>query len=137
MRASRTARGGTIEAIAYVAERRHPSFAGRLPMSVQARLIRAASGVSGPNLHYLINTVRHLDALGLKQNDLSRLVALAACHLQRRQEHHALHRATRALIGHCVRHRVVVPLMRRGERRRFIHRMQMAQWALRDDDCCK
>ena len=125
--------GRHVEAIAYVAERRHPSYAGRLPLSAQVRLIRAASGISGPNLHYLINTVRHLEALGCRQQDLTRLVALSAAHLKRKQEHHELHRATRALIDHCARHRVKVPLMRKGERRRFIHRLQIAQWALREN----
>lgn len=125
--------GRHVEAITYVAERRHPSYAGRLSLSSQARLIRAASGISGPNLHYLINTVRHLEALGCRQQDLNRLVALSAAHLKRKPEHQELHRATRALIDHCARHRVKVPLMRKGERRRFIHRLQIAQWASREN----
>jgi cation transport protein ChaC len=123
--------GRHVEALAYVAERRHPSYAGRLSLLAQARLIRAASGISGPNLHYLINTVRHLEALGCKQADLSRLLALSAAHLKCKQGHHELQRATRALIDHCARHRVKVPLLRKGERRRFTHRLQIAQWSLR------
>ncbi len=125
--------GRHVEAIAYVAERRHPSFAGRLPLSAQVRLIRGASGVSGPNLHYLISTVRHLEYLGVKQAELSRLVALSGPHLARAAAAGNLQRATRALIGHCLAHRVKVPLMRKGERRRFIYRQRIAEWALAED----
>ncbi len=117
-----------VEAIAYVAERRHPSYAGRLPLSTQARLIRAAAGVSGPNLHYLINTLRHLDTLGVQEHELSRLMAVAGPHLARKAAGHDLHRTTRSLIPHCLAARTKVPLMRKGDRRRFIHRMQMAVW---------
>lgn len=125
--------GRHVEAIAYVAERLHPSFAGTLPLTTQARLIRAAAGASGPNLHYLINTVRHLEHLGVRQGDLSRLLALAGPHLARKSRSYDVQRASQSMIGHCLRHRVKVPLMRKGERRRFIHRQRIAEWALAED----
>lgn len=118
-----------VEAIAYVAERRHPSYAGRLPLPKQARLIRGAAGISGPNLHYLINTVRHLDAMGMREPELARLVAMACPHLIKRACADTLKRTAHSLMRHCREDRVKVPLMRKGERRRFIHRLQLAAWA--------
>ena len=123
--------GRHVTAIAYVAERSHPSYAGRLPLAAQIRLIRAASGISGPNLQYLINTVRYLQSVGVRQGDLSRLVTLAGPHLSRPVATHDVRRTAQSLIGHCARHRVPVPLMCRGERRRFIYRLQLAAWATR------
>lgn len=121
--------GRRVPVIAYVAERTHPSYAGRLPLTTQIRLIRAASGISGPNLHYLINTVRQLDSLGFRELELSRLLVLAGPHICRMDRPQDLHRRTQALVPHCLADRVKVPLMRKGERRRFLHRIQMAEWA--------
>ena len=125
--------GRRVSAIAYVAERKHPSYAGRLPLATQIRLIRAAAGISGPNLHYLINTVRQLEALGVREQELCRLVALAGPHLARKSSAHELQRAAHALMHHCLADRVKVPLMRKGERRRFIYRLRMAEWSLSQD----
>jgi len=55
----------------------HPTYAGRLPLSLQARLIRGGKGVSGANLDYLMSTVRHLNALGIRERELERLVTIA------------------------------------------------------------
>jgi cation transport protein ChaC len=121
--------GRRVPVIAFVAERTHPSYAGQLPLATQIRLIRGASGISGPNLHYLINTVRQLDMLGVREHELSRLLVLAGPHICRKDTAHDLHRRTQALVHHCLAARVKVPLMRKGERRRFVHRIQMAEWA--------
>jgi cation transport protein ChaC len=66
---------GQAMALAYIVERAHHTYAGRLPPAVQARLIRGANGVSGANLDYLLNTVRHLAELGIRERALERLVA--------------------------------------------------------------
>jgi glutathione-specific gamma-glutamylcyclotransferase len=66
-----------VMALAYIVERAHPTYAGRLPLSLQARLIRSAKGVSGANLDYLMSTVRHLGELGIRERELERLVTLA------------------------------------------------------------
>ncbi|HEX5998994.1 MAG TPA: gamma-glutamylcyclotransferase [Hyphomicrobiaceae bacterium] len=63
-------------ALAYIVERAHPTYAGNVPPAIQARLIRAAKGLSGANLDYLISTVRHLKALGIRERGLERLVTL-------------------------------------------------------------
>ncbi len=64
-------------ALAYTVERCHPSYTGDLALAVQAQIIRGARGQSGANLDYLINTVRHLQALGIRERRLERLMALA------------------------------------------------------------
>ncbi len=64
-------------AVAYIVERAHPSYVGRQPLARQVHLIRGARGLSGANLDYLINTVAHLKALGIRERELERIVALA------------------------------------------------------------
>ncbi len=64
-------------ALAYIAERKHPSHAGRLPLATQVALIRGASGMAGTNLDYLINTLIHLGELGIRERALERLLTLA------------------------------------------------------------
>src|SRR5262245_48574381 len=54
-----------VTALTYIAERAHPNYAGRLPLSLQARLIRGGRGLSGANVDYLVSTVRHLAELGI------------------------------------------------------------------------
>lgn len=66
-----------IEVLTYVAEPRHPSYAGTMPVARQAAMIRGARGVAGSNLAYLVATLRKLAALGIRQPELER-VALAA-----------------------------------------------------------
>ena len=66
-----------VMALAYIVERTHPTYAGRLPLSLQARLIRSGRGVSGANLDYLTSTVRHLGELGIRERELERLVTMA------------------------------------------------------------
>ena len=124
--------GRRVEAIAYVVERGHPSYAGRLPLRHQIGLIRSAAGISGPNLHYLSSTVRRLDELGICENELRRLLALAGPHLTRKLDALAEARAHRGLICHCTHLRVKVPLMRKGDRRRFLHRLRIAEWRRSD-----
>ncbi|MGE0627255.1 MAG: gamma-glutamylcyclotransferase [Hyphomicrobiaceae bacterium] len=126
--------GRLVPAIAYVAERNHPSFAGTLPLAEQARLIRAACGISGPNLAYLVSTLHHLEQLGMRERNLWRLLSLAAPHLARKTDAAALHRASRSLMRACSCHRPIAPRMPQMQRRRFIYRKQIAQWALADGE---
>lgn len=65
-----------VDAIAYLVERAHPSYVGRLPLVVQARLISGARGISGVNLDYLVNTLRHMAALGIRERELERLLTV-------------------------------------------------------------
>jgi len=72
-----------VLALAYVAERAHPNYAGQLPLALQARLVHGAQGLSGANLDYLISTLRHLAELGIRERALERLVAVIGPHATR------------------------------------------------------
>jgi cation transport protein ChaC len=65
-----------VMALAYIVERAHHTYANRLPLGIQARIIRAAKGISGANLDYLVSTVRHLQELGIREHELERLVTM-------------------------------------------------------------
>jgi len=72
-----------VLALAYVAERAHPNYAGQLPLAVQAHLVHGAQGVSGANLDYLISTLRHLAELGIRERSIERLVTVIGPHAAR------------------------------------------------------
>ncbi|WP_395666946.1 gamma-glutamylcyclotransferase [Methylocella sp.] len=58
--------GGTVSAVAYVADRRHVQYAGRLDRPELARLVRQGVGISGPNVEYVLNTCAHLVELSIR-----------------------------------------------------------------------
>ena len=62
-------------ALTFLANRRHVGYAGRLALDATANIIAACSGERGPNVDYLMNTLRHLDALGVHDHHLHRLLA--------------------------------------------------------------
>ncbi|WP_439543154.1 gamma-glutamylcyclotransferase [Hyphomicrobium sp.] len=66
----------SVFALAYIAERAHPAYAGVLTLAREATLIRRSAGRSGTNLDYLLSTHRHLRSLGIQDARLDRLVAL-------------------------------------------------------------
>lgn len=68
--------GRRQRALAYVADRRHESYAGKLDACDLVRLIRQGRGRSGSCRHYLEETVRHLDELGIRESELHRLLQL-------------------------------------------------------------
>lgn len=110
------------DAIGFIAERAHPSYAGRLPIDVQARLIRAAQGLSGTNLEYLVSTLDHLSALGLRERELERIMVLAGPVVTRGNGAARAGRIdglTLALSGT----RIGAPVMPPLQRRRFLYRM--------------
>ncbi len=111
--------------LAYTVERCHPSYVGRLHPSQQARIIASARGQSGANLDYLINTVQHLQALGIRERALERLMTLAAGHAAAEPGSN-MHRwsvAGRwAVLARRLPVDVRVPL---GDQRRFGHRLRL------------
>jgi cation transport protein ChaC len=60
--------GGTVEAVAYVVDRRHDQYAGALDEIDAARFVSGAAGQSGPNEEYLLSTIEHLKALGIRDH---------------------------------------------------------------------
>lgn len=115
-----------VLALAYIVERAHPNYAGRLPLARQARLIRGGQGVSGNNLDYLISTLRHLDELGIRERELERLLAVIGPHTARCGT--AGH-ASPYVAGLVRAARAGPPAVRRNlqvtDRRRFLHRLRL------------
>lgn len=66
--------GTKVAALAFLADRTHESYAGRLEVENAARTIAACSGAGGPNVDYLVNTLRHLDELGITEGRLHQLL---------------------------------------------------------------
>ena len=62
-----------VSALAFVANREHESYAGRLELDTIARTIADRSGARGPNADYLFNTLRHLEALGIQERRLDEI----------------------------------------------------------------
>ncbi|SLN26404.1 gamma-glutamylcyclotransferase [Oceanibacterium hippocampi] len=72
-----TARDETVPALAFVVDRRHEQYCGKLALDEAAAVIAAASGRGGPNVEYLRSTITHLDELGIAEGPLHRILALA------------------------------------------------------------
>jgi cation transport protein ChaC len=60
--------GERTEAVSYVVDRRHEQYAGALHAEEAAAHVRGAVGQSGPNEEYVLNTVEHLRALGIRDH---------------------------------------------------------------------
>lgn len=71
----RLAGGETVAALAYVVDRGHPQYAGRLPQEDSLRLVRQGVGVSGANPDYVRSTHRHLLEMGVTDPVLAQLAA--------------------------------------------------------------
>lgn len=76
--------GGPVMALAFVADRAGPRYAGRLPEEEIAARIAAACGHRGPNAEYLLRTAEACAELGLRDAHLERLKARVAAHLAAR-----------------------------------------------------
>ncbi|PWJ84824.1 cation transport protein ChaC [Pseudaminobacter salicylatoxidans] len=65
--------GKTVEAICYVVDRNHTQYAGNLDEAEAARIVSGATGQSGRNEEYVLNTLQHLEALGIRDHWLERV----------------------------------------------------------------
>jgi cation transport protein ChaC len=113
-----------VLALAFIVERAHPNYAGRLPLATQARLIKAAKGISGANIDYLVSTVRHLRELGIHEPELERVVTLIgplAWH--RAQAQHTSPYGAAMVRAQALHPPPVGRLARKDERRRFLYRL--------------
>lgn len=68
--------GQRVRAVAYVANRACRLYCGALPTERAAAAIAAGHGQMGPNRDYLLNTVEHLRAMGVRDAGLDRIAAL-------------------------------------------------------------
>jgi len=60
-------------ALAYLVDRDHVQYAGKLDEETQFRLVAEAQGQAGANREYVINTAAHLAELGMPDAALDRL----------------------------------------------------------------
>lgn len=121
-----------VYALAHIVERCHPSYTGRLGLAAQACLIRGAHGISGANLDYLVNTLAHLNELGIQEPELKRLQTIIGGCFARCEPGESGRHTSSALLAACRHLPVDAPRLKTQERRRFIHRRQISAWAARD-----
>jgi cation transport protein ChaC len=60
--------GDSVEAVAYTVDRRHEQYAGGLDADHAAKVVRGAVGQSGRNEDYVLSTLEHLEALGIRDH---------------------------------------------------------------------
>jgi glutathione-specific gamma-glutamylcyclotransferase len=65
-----------VSALAYVVDRGHIQYAGRLSRSEQLRLIRQGHGRSGNNRDYVLATVKSIEAQGFRDPQLHQLALM-------------------------------------------------------------
>jgi cation transport protein ChaC len=75
MREIRFDDGASAMALAYLVDRSHAQYAGKLDEETQFRFVAEARGGSGANRDYVINTAAHLAELGMADARLARLAA--------------------------------------------------------------
>lgn len=119
----------SVAGTAFIVEPKHPSYTGALTVAQQARLIRAAKGLSGPNVEYLINTWRQLCSAGIHDRNINRIVCEVGGLFASRPTGD-VKSASLVLVGATQLDTPCAPLMRRTARRRFMHRLKLD--ALRD-----
>jgi cation transport protein ChaC len=71
---ARLADGTPVPVYAFVANRENQQYAGKLRFTQAAAFIRTAHGLNGSDRDYLANTVAHIDAMGLADNNLRHLL---------------------------------------------------------------
>ena len=67
--------GRTIRSIAYVVDRNHYQYAGRLPTDDIVRHVVGGNGASGPNVDYVLASHAHLRDMGIRDHTLDEVVA--------------------------------------------------------------
>ncbi len=66
--------GRKISALTFIAKPHHPHFAPRMSLEQILHVVRQAKGTRGCNLSYIINTVRHMNRIGINHTELHHLV---------------------------------------------------------------
>ena len=76
-----------VSALAYVVDRGHVQYAGRLPLAEQLRHVIQGHGRSGNNRDYVLSTVKSIEAQGFRDGQLHQLA------LMLHDDAHSLHAA--------------------------------------------
>lgn len=71
---------GTVHALAFTLDRRHPAHTGRLDDDRLLAILRQAQGRYGSTLDYLLRTAAQLHQLGIQDREIQRMVHLARRH---------------------------------------------------------
>ena len=72
----RLADGRRVPVLVFLSDVAHPQWAGALSLTRQADLIAGATGLSGPNVDYLRDLVRHLREEGVRDKAMETLLGL-------------------------------------------------------------
>jgi glutathione-specific gamma-glutamylcyclotransferase len=70
--------GRLVRALAYVVDTSHEQFAGHLSVEDAARVVIGASGSAGSNEEYVLNTIKHLREIGIRDHWLEGVGKLIA-----------------------------------------------------------
>jgi cation transport protein ChaC len=65
-----------VAALAYVVDRGHVQYAGRLSLAEQLRFVRQGHGRSGNNRDYVLSTVKSIEAQGFRDSQLHQLALM-------------------------------------------------------------
>jgi cation transport protein ChaC len=65
-----------VSALAYVVDRGHVQYAGRLSLAEQLRYVRQGHGRSGNNRDYVLSTVKSIEAQGFRDPQLHQLALI-------------------------------------------------------------
>jgi cation transport protein ChaC len=65
-----------VSALAYVVDRGHLQYAGRLSLAEQLRYVRQGHGRSGNNRDYVLSTVKSIEAQGFRDPELHQLALM-------------------------------------------------------------
>jgi glutathione-specific gamma-glutamylcyclotransferase len=65
-----------MSALAYVVDRGHVQYAGRLSLAEQLRFVRQGHGQSGANRDYVVATVKAIEAEGFRDAQLHQLALM-------------------------------------------------------------
>ncbi len=68
--------GVRVDALTFVVNRASPQYAGKICPQQAADAVRDAIGISGSSRDYLLNSISHLDQLGLHDAHLSQIARL-------------------------------------------------------------
>ena len=71
-------KGEKVEAVAYIVDRQHEQYAGGLDAAHAASVVRGAVGQSGNNEDYVLSTLEHLEALGIRDHWLEEVARRVA-----------------------------------------------------------
>lgn len=70
--------GRMVKAVAYVVDREHPQYSGRLPLDVVLAHVRRGLGRSGANIDYVLASHARLRQMGIRDETLEAVVAAIA-----------------------------------------------------------